>query len=421
MSAETRTLGRRSRRSRLHAEKRALARAHETKGSDGAGPESDAERHVERRRGPALHDIWNPPRPERAVLVAHAAKDGHDLAGSLDELALLADTAGAAVTERVVQRRGTVSPSSFIGKGKLGEVREIAERENADVVIFNDDLSPPQIRNLEKALERKVVDRSELILDIFARRARTRESRLQVELAQLQYQLPRLTGMWKHLERQAGGIGTRGPGETQLEVDRRRVRERIAVLRRQLESVERERETQRRRRRREFRAAIVGYTNAGKSTLFNALARADVFVENRLFATLDATTRQMVSPERQVALLTDTVGFIRKLPHHLVASFHSTLTEAIEADWLLHVVDVADPGMERRIEAVEAVLDEILPSARPTTLVFNKLDLLEDEAILPGLKLQHPGSIGVSARTGEGVDALRRFLWQRAADARRLP
>ena len=258
-----------------------------------------------------LHQVVNPPRAEGAVLVGHGGRRNPDLTRSLEELARLTDTAGARVLDTIMQKRGTVHPATFIGKGKLEEVKARVEALDADMVIFDDDLSPAQMRNLEKALGRKVVDRSELILDIFAHRARTRESRLQVELAQLEYTLPRLTGMWKHLERQAGGIGTRGPGETQLETDRRIVRERIARLKRELEAVERERETQRRRRRREFRAAIVGYTNAGKSTLFNALTRSQVFVEDRLFATLDATTRQMVSADRQVALLTDTVGFIR--------------------------------------------------------------------------------------------------------------
>jgi GTPase len=382
-------------------------------------PASDASRQTERRGGREMFDIWNPPRAERAVLVGHAALDGADLPRSLEELRLLADTAGADVHGVVVQQRGRISPKSFIGKGKLEELRGVAGEAEADLVIFNDDLSPPQVRNLEKTLDRKVVDRSELILDIFARRARTRESRLQVELAQLQYQLPRLTGMWKHLERQAGGIGTRGPGETQLEVDRRRVRERIAALRRQLQGVERERETQRRRRRGEFRAAIVGYTNAGKSTMFNALTRADVFVENRLFATLDSTTRQMVSADRTVALLTDTVGFIRKLPHHLVASFHSTLIEAIEADLLLHVVDVSDPDFVRQIAAVEDVLDDLLDTPSPTLLVFNKIDRIEDSDLLDGVRAQHPGAFLVSARTGEGLEALRAHLFGLAADRRR--
>ncbi|MBI5708755.1 MAG: GTPase HflX [Candidatus Eisenbacteria bacterium] len=364
----------------------------------------------------ATHEVANPPRAERAVLVGHAGRDGADLPRSLEELARLADTAGARVLGSLVQRRGAVSPPHFIGKGKLTELKELAGGLEADLAIFNDDLSPPQVRNLEKALDVKVVDRSELILDIFARRARTRESRLQVELAQLQYMLPRLTGMWRHLERQAGGIGTRGPGETQLETDRRIVRERIARLRKELQGVERERETQRRRRRREFRGALVGYTNAGKSTLFNALTRAQVFVEDRLFATLDATTRQMVSPERRRALLTDTVGFIRKLPHHLVASFHSTLVEAVEADLLLHVVDAADPDFHRQMRAVEGVLEELLETPRPTVLVFNKTDLVADRDSLAGLAVEFPGAFLVSARTGEGLAALRAFVWEQAAE-----
>jgi GTP-binding protein HflX len=363
----------------------------------------------------ATHEVVPPPgRPERAVLVGHAGRDGDDLPRSLEELKRLTDTAGARVLGELVQRRGAISPPHFIGKGKLAELKELSGTLDADLAVFNDDLSPPQVRNLEKALGVKVVDRSELILDIFARRARTRESRLQVELAQLQYTLPRLTGMWKHLERQAGGIGTRGPGETQLEVDRRRVRERIARLRRELQGVERERETQRRRRRAQFRAAIVGYTNAGKSTLFNALTRSKVFVEDRLFATLDSTTRPMVSPARELALLTDTVGFIRKLPHHLVASFHSTLVEAVEADVLLHVVDAADPDFRRQMTAVEGVLEEILDEPRPTLLVFNKIDRLPDAAHAAAFRVEFPGSHTVSARTGEGLDELRREVWAQA-------
>jgi len=362
-----------------------------------------------------LHEVVPPPGSERAVLVGHAVREDGDLARSLEELGRLADTAGATVAATLVQRRGTVHPAHFIGKGKVAELKELVAERGADVAIFNHDLSPPQIRNLEKELGVKVVDRSELILDIFARRARTRESRLQVELAQLEYSLPRLTGMWRHLERQAGGIGTRGPGETQLETDRRLVRERIARLKDALRAVERERETQRQRRRREFRAAIVGYTNAGKSTLFNALTRSQAFVEDRLFATLDATTRQMVSPERRVALLTDTVGFIRRLPHHLVASFHSTLVEAIEADVLLHVVDAADPDRRRQMDAVDGVLEDILETPRPTLLVFNKCDLLPPEAIA-GLRVEYPGAHTVSARAGEGLGALREELWSRAGE-----
>jgi GTP-binding protein HflX len=369
----------------------------------------------------AQFEVPRPPRNERAVLVGHAAvaraergAERGDLERSLDELRLLADTAGAKVVDVLVQRRGTIHPATFLGKGKVEELKELVERRDAELVIFDDDLSPAQVKNLEKALERKVVDRSELILDIFARRARTRESRLQVELAQLEYTLPRLTGMWKHLERQAGGIGTRGPGETQLETDRRIVREKIARLKAELQGVERERETQRSRRRREFRAAIVGYTNAGKSTLFNALTRAGVFVENRLFATLDSTTRQLVSADRDVVLLTDTVGFIRKLPHHLVASFHSTLVEAIEADVLLHVTDAADPDFRRHLTAVDQVLDEILTEPRPPRMmVFNKSDQLSAEQT-SALRVEFPDCAVVSALTKAGLEGLRSELFERS-------
>ena len=361
-------------------------------------------------------DIIPPPASERAVLVGHAGRERDHIERSLDELALLADTAGARVADRIVQRRGTIHPATFIGKGKVEEVKLRAEELEADVAIFDDDLSPAQVRNLEKALGVKVIDRSELILDIFARRAQTRESRLQVELAQLEYSLPRLTGMWKHLERQTGGIGVRGPGETQLETDRRLVGERIAKLKRELSAVERERETQRRKRRREFRAALVGYTNAGKSTLFNALTKSTVFVENRLFATLDATTRQMVSPERTLALLTDTVGFIRKLPHHLVASFRSTLSEATEADLLVQVVDASDPDYRRQMQAVDKVLDEILTEPRPSLLVFNKADALNDPTIEAGLRVEFPGCKVISARTGEGLAELRAEIWRQSAE-----
>ena len=354
------------------------------------------------------------------MLVGHAGRDRDHLARSMEELALLADTAGAKVVGTLTQRRGSIHPAHFIGKGKVDELKALVAASDAELVIFDDDLSPAQVKNLEKVTERKVIDRSELILDIFAKRARTRESRLQVELAQLEYTLPRLTGMWKHLERQAGGIGTRGPGETQLETDRRLVRERIARLKEALKAVERERETQRNRRRREFRAAVVGYTNAGKSTLFNALTRSAVFVEDRLFATLDSTTRQMVNRERDVVLLTDTVGFIRKLPHHLVASFHSTLVEAIEADVLLHVTDAADADFRRQMSAVDDVLDKILAEPRPPRLmVFNKCDRLDDEHAA-ALRAEFDGCFVLSAKTGEGLDVLRTELFRRAAE-RRVP
>ena len=362
------------------------------------------------------YDIGRAPKNEKAILVGHAQREREHIGRSIDELALLADTAGALVVDRLVQRSGTIHPATFLGKGKVEELRLLAEQLDAELMIFDDDLSPAQVKNLEKMLNRKVIDRSELILDIFAKRARSRESRLQVELAQLEYTLPRLTGMWKHLERQAGGIGTRGPGETQLETDRRMVREKIARLKRELEAVDQERKTQRARRQREYRAAIVGYTNAGKSTLFNALTRADVFVENRLFATLDSTTRQLVNANRDLALLTDTVGFIRKLPHHLVASFRSTLAETIEADILLHVTDASDPDFRRHLIAVDKVLDEILTEPRPPRMmIFNKGDALSDD-LAAGLRAEFPGARVVSALTGDGLGDLRVELFGYAAE-----
>jgi GTP-binding protein HflX len=335
---------------------------------------------------------------------------------SLDELSRLAESAGARVVGRLTQERKAPSASLYFGKGKVEEIKTLSRRERADLMISDDALSPIQERNLGGSLGLRVIDRTALILDIFAQRARTMEGKLQVELAQLSYMLPRLVGQWKHLERLGGGIGTRGPGETQLETDRRLARERIARLKRSLEAVERERETQRRRRRREFRAAIVGYTNAGKSTLFNALTRSDVFVEDLLFATLDSTTRQMVSPTRQVALVTDTVGFIRKLPHHLVASFHSTLAETVEADVLLHVVDAAAPDFRRQMGAVEDVLEKILDRPRPTALVFNKCDRLGESEAAAGLRVEFPGAFVVSALRDEGLDDLREYLWREAGD-----
>ncbi len=278
--------------------------------------------------------------------------------------------------------------------------------------MCDEDLTPAQVRNLEKTLDRKVVDRSEVILSIFARHARTRESRLQVEVAQLEYSLPRLRHMWQHLERLGGGIGTRGPGETQLETDRRIARDRVALLKRALALVEKERRVQRQARANEYRVAIVGYTNAGKSTLFNALTRAHVRAEDRLVATLDATTRRLVSPDRELILLTDTVGFIRKLPHHLIASFRSTLAEVIEADHWLHVVDAADSEFRMQIANVEQVLESLGGPPRPTQLVFNKIDAVADEAVGLALPVEFPGSLRVSAVTGEGLDLLRTRLWQ---------
>jgi GTP-binding protein HflX len=352
-------------------------------------------------RQPARH------RRERAILAGRAPNRIHEEERALTELRLLAETAGAEVLGEVLQRRGSVRSATFLTKGKIDEVRALSDEKKATLLLLDDDLSPAQSRNLEEDLELRVVDRSGLILDIFARRARTREARLQVELAQLEYLLPRLTRMWAHLSRLGGGIGTRGPGETQLEVDRRRVRERIAKLKRELEGVVRERRVQRKGRKSCYKVSLVGYTNAGKSTLFNALTRSKVYVEDQLFATLDPTTRVFATAAGARVLLTDTVGFIRKLPSHLVASFRATLEEVTEADLLLHVVDAAETKPQAHIDAVESVLEEIGALHRPRLLVFNKIDSVEDEVVLMGLRARYPGAIFVSALTREGIQELR--------------
>ncbi|HEY7728541.1 MAG TPA: GTPase HflX [Candidatus Eisenbacteria bacterium] len=326
---------------------------------------------------------------------------------TLTELRLLAETAGADVRGEVHQRRGPIRSSTFLSKGKIEEIRALGAGEQATLLLLDEDLSPAQSRNLEEQVKLRVVDRSGLILDIFARRARTREARLQVELAQLTYLLPRLTRMWEHLSRLGGGIGTRGPGETQLEVDRRRIRGRIARLKRDLERVVKERRVQRRGRRDCRKVSLVGYTNAGKSTLFNALTRSRVYVEDRLFATLDPTTRVFASDRGTPALLTDTVGFIRKLPPHLVASFRATLEEVAEADLLLHVVDATEPDLDAHIQAVETVLESIGALGRPRVLVFNKLDAVGDETTRIGLRARYTGAEFVSALTREGLPDVR--------------
>lgn len=347
-------------------------------------------------------------RREKAVLVgldrAGGAVDGTD---TLDELASLADTAGAEVMDRIIQRHRRISSSTFIGKGKLEELKAACQRAGAEVVIFDDDLSPAQLRNLEKASGVRVIDRTELVLDIFALRAKTREAMIQVEKAQLEYLLPRLTRMWVHLSRLGGGIGTRGPGETQLEVDRRRIREKLSLLKKKLESVDVEREVQRKQRSSIFNICIVGYTNVGKSTLFNRLTRAEVFTEDKLFATLDATTRRIYFPGLGGAVITDTVGFIRKLPHSLVASFKATLREVLEADMLVHVADASAPGSAGQVAAVENVLEELGATSTPAALVFNKTDLVTDDTVLYGLRASNPRSIQTSAVTGEGIEELK--------------
>lgn len=341
-------------------------------------------------------------------MVGVALNSRSELEEELEELAALADTAGAEVVGVLTQTRKEIDPAYFIGEGKAEELARMCSELSADLVIFNHDLTPAQARNLEKLLNTRVVDRTELILDIFAKRARTKQAMLQVELAQLQYQLPRLRRMWQHLSRLGGGIGTRGPGETQLEVDQRRAKKRIADLQRQLQEIQRQTSTrvQSRKERELFTIALVGYTNVGKSTLMNALTKANVFVEDRLFATLDATTRVLYLPDGHKVLLTDTIGFIRKLPPHLVASFHATLEEVRTADLLLHVVDVSHPAMDEHIKVVEETLQEIGAGDKLTILVLNKADKLPPDWDKEALLRRYPNAVLVSALTGEGLDTL---------------
>jgi GTPase len=344
---------------------------------------------------------------QRALLVGTGVHSNSldDAEASLSELAQLTDTAGAIPTESVFQRRTAPDPATYIGSGKVDELRELAEALDIDVVVFDDELTPAQQRNLEKRLERDVVDRVALILDIFAQHASSQEGMVQVELAQLRYRLPRLRGKGSDLSQQAGGIGTRGPGETQLEVDRRRIQRRMTRLEGDLVRLARTRDTQRkaRRRRKLPTVALVGYTNAGKSTLLNRLTGSAALVEDRLFSTLDPTTRRL-DLAGEIVLLTDTVGFVRRLPHQLVESFKSTLEEVVEATLLVHVVDASAPDVEEQIEAVHAVLREIGAAQRPELLVFNKLDLAGPGA--QTLSAEHEAAVTVSAATGEGIEHL---------------
>jgi GTP-binding protein HflX len=344
---------------------------------------------------------------ERALLVSVALPSrpwvGDD---PLDELRGLATTAGAVIVGDLLQKRRRIIPGTYIGKGKVEELQQQVEATEADVVIFDNDLSPGQVRNLEKATNVKVLDRSELILDIFATRARSVEARLQVELAQLEYSLPRLRKMWTHLSRYGGGIGLRGPGETQLEEDRRLVDTRIRDLKQRLHEVQARKAREVRTRSKEHTVSLVGYTNAGKSTLMNALTGAGVLTEDKLFSTLDTRTRQWRLAEWGRVLLSDTVGFIRELPHHLIASFKATLEEARQARLLLHVVDASNPHTEEQIKAVNAVLKEVGCGNKPTLMVFNKVDCLKDQSLLHVLQSQHKHSVAVSAATGKGLDSL---------------
>src|ERR1043166_8168005 len=361
---------------------------------------------------------------ERALLVG-LERGGHqrwEIKDSLEELNELARTAGAEVVDTVIQRLPQPTPNFFIGKGKAEEIAQVCNKHDVVTVIFDDDLSPAQSRNLERVFNCKIIDRTELILDIFAQRAHTREGKLQIELAQLQYLLPRLTRLWTHLSRQSGGIGTRGPGETQLEVDRRRVQEKIARLTREIAEEQKTRRIQRAGRRRHQWpiAAIIGYTNAGKSTLLNSLTGSSVLAEDKLFATRDPTTRRFTLPHNQDILLTDTVGFLRKLPHHLIDSFKATLEEVVEADLLIHVVDMSHPKVNDQIAAVEQVLHELHAWGKPTVTALNKVDrLTEPNGIIARFQAQIPNSTPISARTKFGFESLLLEIQTALANRRR--
>jgi GTP-binding protein HflX len=314
-------------------------------------------------------------KPERVILIGliNQEQDENQLKEYLDELAFLAETAGAEPIHRFTQRIEFPNPKTFVGSGKLMEIAKYIRENEIDLVVFDDELQPSQLKNIEKELKCKILDRTNLILDIFANRARTAHAKTQVELAQYQYLLPRLTRMWTHLERQRGGIGLRGPGETEIETDRRIIRDKIAKLKRQLQKIDKQKAVQRKNRGKLIRAALVGYTNVGKSTLMNLMSKSEVFAENKLFATLDTTVRKVVLGNLPF-LLSDTVGFIRKLPHHLVESFKSTLDEVRESDILLHVVDISHPGFEEQIEIVNKTLHEIGAKNKPMYYIFNKID-----------------------------------------------
>lgn len=345
---------------------------------------------------------------EKAVVVGLVTgRDRHErVAEYLDELILLADTAGADISHTITQERERVNPATFIGKGKAEEIANLVGAENITLVIFDDDLSPVQVRNLEKVINCKIIDRSGLILDIFAARAKTKEAMTQVELAQLQYLLPRLTRQWTHLSKQFGGIGTKGPGEQQIEVDRRSIRTRISHLKEKLAGISREREVQRKGRKELTRVALVGYTNAGKSTLLRLLTGADVLIEDRLFATLDTTVRQVELAPKKKILLSDTVGFIRKLPPHLIASFKSTLAEVVEADVILHVVDVSHSHFAEHLEVVNATLGELDAGGKPTIYVFNKIDRMKDRSLFPELAERFKPAVFISASRAINISGL---------------
>lgn len=345
---------------------------------------------------------------ENAVIVGVALKGTirEELDSSLEELKQLSITAGAKVIEVISQNLTSINPSTYIGKGKIEELAKLIADKEIQLAIFDDELSPAQASNLEKKMECAVIDRTGLILDIFALHARSRESKIQVELAQLKYMLPRLRGQWTHLERQEGAIGTRGPGETQLETDRRAVRIKISKLEKDLDKIDSQRSVRRAGRSNLKMAALIGYTNAGKSTLLNALTGADALVEDQLFATLDSTVRRVDFENKSEILLSDTVGFIKKLPHELVASFRSTFSEAIEADLLLHVIDSSQPNFEQQMEAVTSVLHEIKITNKPIINVFNKVDIIESEGRKEALYKNYPDGVFISAAKKTGLNEL---------------
>ncbi|MFA9479487.1 GTPase HflX [Phycisphaerales bacterium AB-hyl4] len=349
---------------------------------------------------------------ERAILAAGLLPDdGRDPQDPLGELRSLADTAGAVVVDELMQKRQKPNASTFVGKGKVEALRDMASALKADVIIFDNDLSPSQIGNIEKIVERKVLDRSELILDIFAARARTHEAKLQVELAQLEYTYPRLRAMWTHLERIVGGapagIGTRGPGEQQLEIDRRIVQRKKSELKKEITQIQGRKEREVAARNLDyFTVGLVGYTNAGKSTLFNTLTEGEAYADDKLFATLSTRTRKWNLGGGDTAMLSDTVGFVRDLPHHLVASFRATLEEAVHSDLLLVVLDVAHPRAKQQLETVMEVLDEIGADAQPRLLVLNKIDAIEHASDIDAFQSEHHDSIAISAKTGRGLDQL---------------
>jgi len=373
-------------------------------------------------------------REEKAILVSVVTREQREnqVVEYLDELAFLAETAGATTVKRFIQKLPAPDSRTYIGKGKLEEIKEFALSKGINLAIFDDELSGAQISNISDAIGIKVIDRSDLILDIFANRAKTAQAKTQVELAQYQYILPRLRGMWKHLERQGGGIGSRGPGETEIETDRRIIREKISLLRKRLLEIDKQSFTQRKERGEFIRVALVGYTNVGKSTIMNLLSKSEVFAENKLFATLDTTTRKIVW-ELTPFLLSDTVGFIRKLPHHLVESFKSTLDEVKESDILLHVVDISHLQYEDQINVVKTTLAEMKCADKPAIMIFNKMDKYEtqtfDEWLAPEIKEQilrdlkerwegetNHNCIFVSATERRNIDALRDTILQKVKE-----